>query len=580
MRQIVRNDGPTNVILGKDRSRNLYIAHFDSQQVDPRVTIGSTWIGHDKRYDRRFLMRVVESAYNEDYDRQRILSLVRENPDAPFDKRSLEYYCSEQVWLRLEGELQAGGLVEVYDQPTVWRTFLTPTRLTDDLVIAAPDIDRGFVVGHLRSGARRLRPVVTLEDRFVGHRTLISGASGFGKSTLVRNIVRYWLEDTNYGKIIDDLKGEYVGDIKNEDGERVSGLMHHNKARENLFLLTSRPRSFEHIAGQIGGVITLSFDVDDIPPENLSDVATHLTDPQRAFLDTHEEKPGLFKMLLRENPDGSVFTSDWHQQFKDWIIATKTGRNNMADEDYVPRLSDFDRSSYTPIFGVRKQLKRLASRRYVNSQGESCLEQVRRLLRQGATIILDKSGLTDGDKSIVSTVLANELYNHNERYSSGTLTEQRNVIPFVYLVEEAHLLLSREKASEGSVFVNFAKTGRSFRIGLVAVTQRPSSVDTNILSQFDNFITFRLTNEQDVKDLIRAKSEFQGYDGDIRTMGRGAAVTAFGEPAKVQSIQVFEWTQQRAKTALSEEQAALMAQQRELIAEPPLVQANGEGDSA
>jgi len=144
-------------------------------------------------------------------------------------------------------------------------------------------------------------------------------------------------------------------------------------------------------------------------------------------------------------------------------------------------------------------------------------------------------------------------YSNKLRYSSGNPNKKKQVIPFVYLVEEAHLLLSHEKAKEGSVFVNFAKTGRSFQIGLVAVTQRPSSVDANILTQFDNFITFRLTNERDVKDLVEAKSDFQGYEGDIRGMGRGAAVTAFGEPTKVQSIQVSAWTEKQAKTSLSDE---------------------------
>jgi hypothetical protein len=57
---------------------------------------------------------------------------------------------------------------------------------------------------------------------------------------------------------------------------------------------------------------------------------------------------------------------------------------------------------------------------------------------------------------------------------------------------------------------------------------------------------------------LNAKSDFQGYEGDVRTMGRGAAVIAFGEPTKVQSIQVFEWTQERAKTLLSVEQVQLM----------------------
>lgn len=564
MKQYQKPDEPVNVIGSKDRSRNFYIAYFDATQINPRVTLGSLWIGIDKRYNRKYLMRVIEMGYSDDYEKSNILYSIRENPNQPLDPRSLEYYCSEVVWLRLEGEFKNGSVVNVYEQPTVWQTFLKPVTDKDNLIVASPDIKRGFVTGNLRSGAQLQEPVVTLEDRFMGYRTLITGASGFGKSTLVRNIARYWLERTNYGKIIDDLKGEYVDDTSNEQRENVPGLCHHPHAKDNLYLLTPNPERFSNsqLDDKIAGILKLQFDINDIPPQNLQDIETHLSIPQKSFLNMYQDKKGLFSLLLREDKDENVITDDWYRHFKYWIIAIKSARDKVKSKDYIADLTDFDRSSYQPIFGVIRLLKKLSERPYVNTEGNSCLQELRRLLKKGKTIILDKSGLTDGDKSIISTVIAKELYSHNEKYSSGSRDVQKHVIPFVYIVEEAHLLLSKEKAMEGSVFVDFAKTGRSFQIGLVAVTQRPSSVDTNILSQFDNFVTFRLTNEQDVKDLVKAKSEFQGYEGDIRTMRRGAAVTAFGEPTKVQSIQVFNWSEERAKSLLSDEQRKLIEKDR------------------
>lgn len=572
MKVIQNRTDPVNVVVAKDTRRELYIAQFDALQVNPRVSVGSTWVAFDQIYNRRFLMRVVEIGYNEDFDLKQVLPIIRENPKQPFDSRAREYYCSEKVWLHMEGEFVNGNIQMVHDQPTILQTFLRPTTERDDLLIAAPDLKRGFGIGTLRSGSNDRELLVTLDDRFVGFRTLISGASGFGKSTLVRNIARYWLEDTSYGKIIDDLKGEYIGDIKDEKGQTVFGLYNHPDAKNNLYLLTARPRRFEGtgLEEKIAGIIPLNLDIDDIPPENLNDLATHLTAPQQSFIDTYQDMPNLFRILLRKNSDGSPDTSDWYQRFRGWIVLTKQGEKNVTRSDYKQEPSDFMPNSYTPIHGVIRQLSRLEGRPYVNSASSSpssCLPMVCKLLAQGATIILDKSGLTEGDKRIVSTVLANHLYNHNERYSSGPPSEQANVIDFVYLVEEAHLLLSKEKVKEGSVFVNFAKTGRSFQIGLVAVTQRPSSVDTNILSQFDNFITFRLTNEQDVRDLIQAKSDFQGYEGEIRTVGRGAAIAAFSEPTKVQSVQVFKWTLPRASTRLSEEEKAMM--QRARLPEDP-----------
>lgn len=565
VKKIQNNTDPVNLIVGKDRQRDFYIAYFDSRQTTPRIMIGSTWVAHDQRYDRKYLVRIVETGYNDDYDLKQILALVRENPQQYFDNRSLEYYCAEKAWLRLEGEFTGNGLKEVYDQPTILQTFLKPTTEQDELLIAAPNTTYGFAIGTLRSAAKTSDSMVTLEDRFAGFRTLISGASGFGKSTLVRNIARYWLESTGYGKIIDDLKGEYIDDIKDERDQTVYGLCHHPNAKQNLYLLTVRPRRYENtkLSQKIAGIIPLAFDIDDIPVDSLDEIATHITPAQRSFLERYQSKDKLFSLLLRPTEDGDAYTDDWHQLFKGWIVATKTGRGNTKNKTYVTDLADFDQRTYTPIFSVRNHLQRLASRPYVNNGYPSCLPKLQQLLKSGATIILDKGGgLTDFDKSIISTVIANDLYKHNEKFSSENESEQRKIVPFVYLVEEAHNLLSQERAKEGSTFVNFAKTGRSFQIGLTAVTQRPSGVDTNILSQFDNYITFRLTNDQDVKDLIKAKSDFQGYEGDIRTMKRGAAVTAFGEPTKVQSIQVFEWTQERSVTMLSTEQANLFEEMK------------------
>ncbi len=560
MKQVTQPKEPANVIVGKDRARNLFIAFFDSQQVTPRVTVGSAWLAHDRRYGRKYLMRVVETAYNDDFDLKQILSSVRESPSQPFDYRSIEYYCAEKAWLRVEGEFTASGMVEVYDQPTILQTFLRPTTASEDLITAMPDTKEGFAVGFLRSGAKVLKPIVTLEDRFVGHRTLITGASGFGKSTFVRNIARRWLENTGYGKVIDDLKGEYVTDIKNERGETVLGLCHHPKSKHNLYLLTPHVTKYQGtgLEQNIAGVIPMQFSIDDIPPTSLKDVATHISEPQSLFLEMYQDKPGLFKLLLRETSDGSPDTSDWHRQFKGFVVLTKQAENDLAkDPNYMPSSTDF-KHTYTPIHSIIRQLTRLIKRPFMVESGQSCLPKLRELLATGATVILDKSALTDEDRMIISTVLADHLYRFNEKHSSGNQEAQAKVIRFVYLVEEAHLLLSSDRAKEGSVFVNFAKTGRSFQIGLMAVTQRPSSVDTNILSQFDNFITFRLSNEQDVRDLVKAKSEFRGYESDISSMRQGAALTAFGEPTKVQPVQGFEWDKKRAMTLLSQEQQSLL----------------------
>ena len=161
MKQIIVPSEPINVLF--DKEQGLYLADFDYRQSSPRVTIGSTWIGEDKRYNRCYLFRVVDMGYRTSYSQEGIVKSVRENPEKLFRETDLEYFCREQVVLRLEGELAAGQLIDVYHQPTVLRTMLRPTSEEDDLIIASPDLSQGFAIEHLRNGDRVLKPMVTLE---------------------------------------------------------------------------------------------------------------------------------------------------------------------------------------------------------------------------------------------------------------------------------------------------------------------------------------------------------------------------------------------------------------------------------
>jgi len=83
--------------------------------------------------------------------------------------------------------------------------------------------------------------------------------------------------------------------------------------------------------------------------------------------------------------------------------------------------------------------------------------------------------------------------------------------PLVLVCDEAHLYLPKrgglnpleERALEN--FEKIAKEGRKYGVGLLVVSQRPSDVSETILSQCNNFIVLRLTNDRDqsvVKNLL------------------------------------------------------------------------------
>jgi len=75
--------------------------------------------------------------------------------------------------------------------------------------------------------------------------------------------------------------------------------------------------------------------------------------------------------------------------------------------------------------------------------------------------------------------------------------------PFVFVCDEAHLYLpvrADADAVEKQALYSFeriAKEGRKYGVSLLVISQRPSDVSRTILSQCNNFLILRLTNDQD-----------------------------------------------------------------------------------
>jgi len=75
--------------------------------------------------------------------------------------------------------------------------------------------------------------------------------------------------------------------------------------------------------------------------------------------------------------------------------------------------------------------------------------------------------------------------------------------PFVFVCDEAHLYLPVKDDADAVekqalyCFERIAKEGRKYGVSLLVVSQRPSDVSRTILSQCNNFLILRLTNDQD-----------------------------------------------------------------------------------
>ena len=133
-----------------------------------------------------------------------------------------------------------------------------------------------------------------------------------------------------------------------------------------------------------------------------------------------------------------------------------------------------------------------------NHMGDQFSDMISKLLGEGLPPrVVDLSGIPNEVAGIASAVIARTLFNLKVWQTEG----ERINDPVLLVCEEAHRYVpnSGEAQYEGAqdAIRRIAKEGRKYGIGLVLVSQRPSEVETTVLSQCNSWIVLRITNEAD-----------------------------------------------------------------------------------
>ena len=115
---------------------------------------------------------------------------------------------------------------------------------------------------------------------------------------------------------------------------------------------------------------------------------------------------------------------------------------------------------------------------------------------------------------------------------------------YVWSVTKAHLYLPVKAEAEAverralETFERIAKEGRKYGVALVVVSQRPSDVSRTILSQCNNFLVLRLTNDQDQSVVRRLMPDSMSSFTEMLPLletGEGAASGGRGSSANENS---------------------------------------------
>ncbi|WP_243357971.1 ATP-binding protein [Fundidesulfovibrio terrae] len=114
-----------------------------------------------------------------------------------------------------------------------------------------------------------------------------------------------------------------------------------------------------------------------------------------------------------------------------------------------------------------------------------------------AVRVVDLSGVPNEVAGTASAAIARTLFSLKIWQSA----EEREVSPVVLVCEEAHRYVPNSGEAQYAAAQNairrIAKEGRKYGIGLFLVSQRPSEVESTVLSQCNSWVVLRITNDSD-----------------------------------------------------------------------------------
>ena len=160
-----------------------------------------------------------------------------------------------------------------------------------------------------------------------------------------------------------------------------------------------------------------------------------------------------------------------------------------------------------PEFGVGPRM--LASCiPYHSEVATDFLNDIIASLDQGRTVIVDLGSANQVVLQFFSRTLSVAVFRHQE---AKFVTNQLNGRFVQLYFEEAHMIFPANKPGHVTdIYSRFAKEGAKFHIGIVYSTQSPSTVNSELLSQTENFFIGHISNKREFALLGEVQNTFTG----------------------------------------------------------------------
>jgi hypothetical protein len=132
-------------------------------------------------------------------------------------------------------------------------------------------------------------------------------------------------------------------------------------------------------------------------------------------------------------------------------------------------------------------------------------------IKEGCANILNISELSEKQANVALAFYLQQLLKDRKDASiarHGKSKRQRNYkfnSPIFVIIEEAHVFIPKDHDTSAKYWAaKIAREGRKFGLGLGIVSQRPRSVDLNVLSQMGSFAIMKIIQEDDQRQIASA----------------------------------------------------------------------------
>ncbi len=402
--------------------------------------------------------------------------IVEMNLDSP-------YHYAE---VRVLGYLARDGTVKLPRSPPEPGT---PVYIAgDDLLKKLYFSERGIEVGHLLG---RENVKVTFDLNGFRRHVAILAATGAGKSYSTGLMIEKLL-DRGATVVVIDPHGDYTKMGVDKEGNPLRDASGRPVFwYERVIVLHTHPEeeiSYPYDRKQVVRFTMKLKDVDLGTLLDLAGVQSKWTNIQEAFNNAYKE--------MKDDEDPSEFV-------------------NKVTQHYP---------------GAEKYARRLLNLSILGRETTDVTDY----LGPGRLVILDFSGADDSTLDAATRMILEQIFHC--RKGRGDKCRY----PVFIFIEEAHRVIPAKRSTQSSrIIERIAREGRKFGVFLTVISQRPRSVNQDVLSMCQSFITLRIVNPEDQRT-VKNSAEKMSEDllEDLPSLNVGEAIVT-GELVRAPVIMRF-----------------------------------------